>query len=62
MINTHDTWEEGVPSVPWVEVKDRFRLGEDRTLVVPEEVAVEVEEVLFGGMGDQAYSVAVGDD
>jgi hypothetical protein len=35
---------------------------EDRILVVPEEVAVEVEEVLFGGAEDQAYLMVAGDE
>jgi hypothetical protein len=52
----------GAPSVPLVGVEGRFQLEEDRILVVPEEVAVGVEEVLSGGVGDQAYSVVAGDE
>lgn len=58
---THDTWEEGVPFVPWIEVVGCFQPEGDRILVAPEEVAVGVEEVLFGGLGDQVCSMGVGD-
>lgn len=61
--DTHDTWEEGVPSVPWVVVVDYFQQKEDRIVVAPEavEVVVMVEEVRFGGMEDQPYSGAAED-
>ena len=53
-----------------MEVADCFQREEDRTLVGPEEVAVEVEEVQFGGVEkvqfggveDLAGSVAAGDE
>ena len=38
----------------------RFQLEEGQILVVPGEVAVEVEGVLFGRVEDQIYSVAAG--
>lgn len=58
--DTHDIWEEGVPSVPWVGVGDCFH-QEDQILVVPEEVAARVEEDLSGGVGDRTYSVVAED-
>lgn len=60
MIITYDTLEEGVPSVPGGGVGVRLQLEEGRILVVPGEVAVGVEGVLFGRVGDQTYSVAAG--
>lgn len=38
-----------------------FQREGDQTLVVPEEVVVQVEEVLAGGAEDRVYSTAVGD-
>ena len=60
MIITYDTLEEGVPSVPGGGAGVRFQLEEGQILVVPGEVAGEVEGVLFGRVEDQIYSVAAG--
>ena len=43
-------------------MEGRFQLEEVRILVVPEKVAVGVEEVLFGVVGAQAYSIVAGDE
>lgn len=46
--------------MPLVEVVGCFQPEGDQISVVPEEVAVGVEEVLFGGVGDQVYSMGAG--